>query len=87
MTGVPAPTVEWTKDNISLSNAGNTRVFVSAVIDGVARVRITEAIVEDNGEYRCIVINLAGSDSETFLVQNIRGELLLKMYGQACATE
>ena len=78
VTGVPAPTVEWTKDNISLSNAANTRVFVSVVIDGVARVRITGATIEDNGEYRCIVTNLAGSDSEIFLVQNIRGECIAR---------
>ena len=75
MTGVPAPTVEWTKDNITLSNAANTSVFVSAVIDGVARVRITEATIEDNGVYRCSATNVAGSASETFSIQNIRGEL------------
>ena len=76
MTGVPPPTVEWTRNNVSLSKLNtNQNIFISVAADSVSRVKIIEASIEDNGEYRCIATNPAGSDSETFLVQNIRGKV------------
>ena len=74
MTGVPPPTVEWTKNNVTLSSASQNNIFISALNDSVSRVRIIEASIEDNGEYTCIATNPAGSDSETFLVQIMGGK-------------
>ena len=72
VTGIPTPEVEWTKDDVSLPSSD--RIFISNPVEGPARVRISGATVDDNGRYRCTATNLAGSDSETFLVQNIIGE-------------
>jgi len=61
-TGYPPPTLEWTR-----GGGGGRRIPVDAVVDdGLLRLRA--AGVEDDGEYLCTAMNVAGSDQQTAIL-------------------
>ena len=56
-SGVPTPTVTWTKDGQGIPKEGRYMVQ-----DGLSLL-ISEADEEDNARYTCIAENFAGKDS------------------------
>ncbi len=75
--GFPSPIVTWTKDNVSLENVQNSRVFTSITPDGVAQLRIISPSTENSGIYSCKASNMAGSAEQAFVVED-SGELGLQ---------
>ena len=69
-SGVPTPTVTWTKDNQEIHNDGRYTVQD----DG--SLLISEADEKDSARYTCTVGNVAGKDSASSTV-NIVGKVLL----------
>lgn len=65
VTSTPLPSsVTWYKDDNKLTSTNNT--FISQTDSGLARLRISEASLEDSGEYVCVATNPVGSDTRTF---------------------
>ena len=69
-SGVPAPTVTWTKDGEQIPNDGRYTVQV----DG--SLLVNEAGEEDSARYTCTSDNVAGKGSVSSTV-NIVGKVLL----------
>ena len=62
-SGVPTPTVTWTKDDKEITNDGRYRVQD----DG--SLRISEAYEEDDARYTCTAHSVAGRDGASSTVQ------------------
>ena len=73
VSGVPIPSVTWTKDGKQLNSGDN------AAITSDNSLVITQADAEDSAEYTCNVQGLTGSDTASSVVQ-ILGEYLLFYY-------
>ena len=70
VSGIPPPMVTWMKDdNIFSGNDTIDRINISMIHEGVARIRIKSAIIEDSGVYICTASNDAGSASDMLQVQ------------------
>ena len=68
-TGVPKPSVSWTKDGQELLSGGRYRVLD----DG--SLMINEAGEEDNARYTCTADSAAGEDSSTSMVKTVGKKL------------
>ena len=64
-TGVPKPTVTWTKDGQQLLSGGRY------TIQDDGSLMISEADKEDNARYACIAESVAGKDRASSVVQVI----------------
>ena len=64
-TGVPKPTVTWTKDGQQLPSGGRY------TIQDDGSLMISEADKEDNARYACIAESVAGKDRASSVVQVI----------------
>ena len=71
VSGVPKPTVTWTKDGLVIPNGGKYKVQE----DG--SLVISEADGDDNGQYTCTADSVAGKDSKSSMVK-INGKMILK---------
>ncbi|CAD6189244.1 unnamed protein product [Caenorhabditis auriculariae] len=60
-TGTPQPERSWEKDGILLSTGNSSRYG----IDSAGTLRIFNTAKEDGGQYKCLVENGAGSESQT----------------------
>ena len=56
-SGVPTPTVTWTKDGQDIPNGGKYTV------QGDNSLLISKADVEDDARYTCTAVSVAGQDS------------------------
>ena len=72
-SGVPTPTVTWTKDGQQIPNGGKYKVQE----DG--SLVINEADGDDNGQYTCTADSVAGKDSKSSMVK-INGKMVLKFF-------
>ena len=72
-SGVPTPTVTWTKDNQEITNDGRYIVQV----DG--SMLISEAVEEDSARYTCIAESVTGKDRASSTVK-IAGKIFLCLY-------
>ncbi|CRL00266.1 CLUMA_CG013539, isoform A [Clunio marinus] len=66
-TGNPTPEVTWELDGFPLPSNGRFMIgqYVTPHGDVIAHVNITHVMVEDGGEYACIVENRAGKTSHS----------------------
>ena len=62
-SGVPTPTVTWTKDGQEIPSGGSYKV------QGDGSLVIIEADEDDNGQYTCTADSDAGKDSVSSIVQ------------------
>ena len=69
-SGVPTPTVTWTKDGEEILNDGRYTVQDDGSLS------ISEALEEDSAEYTCIADSVTGKDSALSTVK-IAGEIFL----------
>ena len=69
-SGVPTPTVTWTKDNQEITNDGRYTIHD----DG--SLLISEAVEEDSARYTCIADSVTGKDSASSAIK-ILGEIFL----------
>lgn len=76
-SGTPNPRVQWTQDDTLITGeiAGERNISISIGMGGLATLSFASVSVEDNGEYRCIISNAAGSDSSTLQVDHIMRKL------------
>ena len=75
-SGVPAPTVTWTKDGEEILNDG------SYTVQDDGSLLISEAVEEDSARYTCIADSVTGKDSASSTMK-IVGEIFLC---QCCTT-
>ena len=74
-SGVPTPTVTWTKDGEQISNKGRY------AIQDDGSLQISEAAEEDSARYTCTVDSNAGKDSASSTVQIVgKGILMILSY-------
>jgi len=66
----PSPTVTWTKNGVPLPTDGD-RVFV----DETGSLHVMDARRDDNGQYRCVAENVAGSRLSAPARLTVRGEV------------
>lgn len=59
--GNPFPVVKWLKDGVELSPSD--RVSIESLNDNTQRLTIHEALVSDEGFYRCVASNEFGTSS------------------------
>ena len=69
-SGVPTPTVTWTKDGEEILNDGRYRIQDDGTL------LINEALEEDSARYACIADSVIGKDSASSMVK-IVGEIFL----------
>ncbi|XP_022810120.1 vascular endothelial growth factor receptor 2-like, partial [Stylophora pistillata] len=70
--GIPRPTIDWIKDNATLTSKNNPRANVIADNQRIrSQLLITEVEMEDRGIYRCIAKNRDGSRQSEVAVLNI----------------
>jgi serine/threonine protein kinase len=69
LSGKPAPTVKWYKNNREL----NKYEYTMSHADGVITMEIVDCKPEDSGNYRCVAKNTHGTD-ETSCVVIVEGE-------------
>ena len=69
-SGVPTPTVTWTKDGEEILNDGRYRIQDDGAL------LIIEALEEDSARYTCIADSVIGKDSASSMVK-IVGEIFL----------
>ena len=62
-TGTPPPMVHWEKDGEVFSTVGSRRVNNSE--DGLSQLEIGLLALADEGEYTCVVTNLAGTVTQS----------------------
>ena len=72
-SGVPTPTVTWTKDGQEITNDGRYTVQKDSSL------LISEALEEDSARYTCIADSVTGKDSASSTVK-IAGEIFLCLY-------
>jgi len=64
-TGVPTPTMTWTKDGVPLeSDGGRVNVLQNGQL-----LMLSAAAIEDSGIYMCTAQNVAGIDHKQFRLQ------------------
>ena len=74
-SGVPTPTITWTKDSEQISNEGRY------TIQGDGSLLISEAAEEDSARYTCTADSNAGKDSASSTVQIVgKGILMILSY-------
>ena len=71
-SGVPLPTVTWTKDGQEISSVGRYKVKD----DG--SLVIGETGEDDNGQYTCTADSVAGKDNKSSMVQVIGKLMFMK---------
>jgi len=69
-SGVPTPTVTWTKDGQEITNDGRYTV------EDDGALMISEAVEEDSARYTCIADSVTGKDSASSTVK-IAGKIFL----------
>ena len=69
ISGVPLPTVTWTKDGQEISSVGRYKV------NDDGSLTISEAEEQDDGQYTCTADSVAGKDNKSSMVQVI-GKLI-----------
>ena len=62
-TGTPPPMVHWEKGGEVFSTVGSRRVNNSE--DGLSQLEIALLALADDGEYTCVVTNLAGTVTQS----------------------
>ena len=62
-TGTPPPMVHWEKGGEVFSTVGSRRVNNSE--DGLSQLEIGLLALADDGEYTCVVTNLAGTVTQS----------------------
>ena len=65
VSGVPEPTIKWTKNNESYSFVLHSNL---RVMDGGKKLEVINTQIVDSGRYSCIASNDAGSSIKDFLV-------------------
>lgn len=62
-TGIPPAMVHWEKDGKVFSTVGSRRVNNS--VDGLSQLEIGVLGLTDEGDYACVVTNLAGTVTQS----------------------
>ena len=70
VAGIPLPTTSWMKDGAPLEGTVDDNLRILAIPSrNASRVEVTMSSVDFNGMYKCLVQNLAGNDSNPFLIE------------------
>ena len=65
MTGVPAPTARWTRDDEPLDDAENVFPETNSTF---ARISVIDATVKEAGTYKLTAENIVGEDEAEFTI-------------------
>lgn len=66
-TGVPMPQITWYKDDVQITSSDPTHLKLSGY-----QLTVYNALVQDEGNYVCVVDNAAGSDQANATIDVIR---------------
>ena len=70
VSGTPTPTIQWFKDDEVVLSQGRDSLRISITGDGLSSIiNINSASLSNNGIYRCMASNEAGSVSKTLEIQ------------------
>ncbi|VDN88793.1 unnamed protein product, partial [Brugia pahangi] len=77
VVGDPMPTIKWSKDGMILRDDSRYQWEIDSTA-GTYRLKINDANVNDEGAYRCVATNIAGSATTKSFVRIDDGSLIQK---------